>query len=47
MDLATNLDFVAFTAAVGDVLPLVVPVALGLIAITVGWRFAKKFIKQS
>lgn len=43
MDLGTVLDFDAFQTAIGGVLTAVAPVALGLVAISVGWRIAQKF----
>lgn len=33
------------TAQVGASLPIVLPIAGGLLAIGIGWKFAKRFIK--
>lgn len=47
MDLSTALDFAAFTDAIGDVLVVAVPVGLTLLAVSVGWKYAKRFVKSS
>jgi len=47
MDLSTALSFTDFTGAIQDILVVAVPVGLGLLAINVGWKYAKRFVKSA
>jgi hypothetical protein len=46
MDLSTALSFTAFQESIQDVLVVAVPVGLGLIALSVGYRWVKTFAKS-
>ena len=41
----SEIDFTPLTASVTDALPVIIPVALALMAPVVIWRLVRKFIK--
>lgn len=46
-DLSTAISgaVAEISAQVGDTLPVVLPLAGGLLAVTIGWKYAKRFLR--